>query len=520
MVDSDVATRLWQAANKLWANTGLRPSQFSQPILGLIFLRYAEEMYARAEDELGPVGTGRGAATKADYQAQGVIFLPNQARYSRLQELPEGFNIGQALNDAMKAIEDENEDLAGALPRAFTEIPNETLVELLRILAPVKLSGDAFGKVYEFFLGKLAMAEGQKGGVFYTPESIVDLIVEIVEPFHGRIFDPACGSGGMFVHSASFVERAGKSAANEISVFGVEKDPVTVNFNKMNLAVHGLSGDVRVANSFYDRHMDLFPRVAEEDGFDFVMANPPFNVSEFDRSRMEKDPRFPYGLPSTNNANYIWISLFHSALNETGRAGFVMANSAGDARGSELEIRKKLIETGDADVIVSVGPNMFLTVTLPCTLWFFDRAKSKTGRADQVLFIDARQIFRQIDRAHREWTPQQIEFLANIVRQWRGEDLMLLQKSGALLDTHGLRDGYADVPGLCKAASRAEIAAQGWSLNPGRYVGAADVEDDEVEFEARMAELAEEFEGLSRAATQLDRIVRAKIRDITGAFQE
>ena len=511
MVESEVASRLWQAANKLWADTGLRPAQFSSPILGLIFLRYAEEIYTEAEADLGPIGPGRGAAKKEDYQAKGVIFLPNQARYTNLQALPEGFNLGQTLNDAMEAIEAENEDLAGALPRAFTDIPNETLVELLRILAPVKLSGDAFGQVYEFFLGKLAMAEGQKGGVFYTPESIVDLIVEIVEPFHGRIFDPACGSGGMFVHSASFVKRAGKSAAHEISVFGVEKDPVTVNFNKMNLAVHGLSGDVRVANSFYDRHQDLFPHVVEDGGFDFVMANPPFNVSGFDRSRMEKDPRFPYGLPSTSNANYIWISLFHSALNETGRAGFVMANSAGDARGSELEIRKKLIETGDVDVIVSVGPNMFLTVTLPCTLWFFDRAKSKSDRADEVLFIDARNTFRQIDRAHRDWTPDQIEFLANIVRQWRGEDLTLEQGSHTLLADHGLQDGYTDVPGLCKAATRTQIEAQGWSLNPGRYVGATEVEDDDVAFDVRMAELAEEFETLTASSHILEDRIKSVI---------
>jgi type I restriction enzyme M protein len=467
-------------------------------------------MYAKAEEELGPIGTGRGAAKKEDYQAQGVIFLPPEARYTHLQALPEGADLGQALNDAMKLIEAENEDLAGALPRAFNDIPNQTLVELIRILGPVKLSGDAFGKIYEFFLGKLAMAEGQKGGVFYTPESIVSLIVEIVEPYHGRIFDPACGSGGMFVQSANFVERAGKSAANEISVFGVEKDPITVNFNKMNLAVHGLSGDVRVANTYYDRHQDLFPRVAKEGGFDFVMANPPFNVSGFDRSRMEKDPRFPFGLPSTNNANYVWISLFYTALNETGKAGFVMANSAGDARGSELEIRKQLIETGDVDVIVSVGPNMFLTVALPCTLWFFDRAKSETDRADQVLFIDARKFHRQLTKAHRDWTPQQIEFLANIVRLWRGEEMIFENGSEELFAENELTDKYVDVAGLCMAASHADIEAQGWSLNPGRYVGAAEATDDGVEFETRIAELAEELRDLQMQANMLfNRIEKA-----------
>ena len=511
MVDSEIASRLWAAANKLWADTGLRPSQFSGPVLGLIFLRYAEKTYAEVEARLGPVGRGgRRTVTKDDYKAEGAIFLPQNARFSFLQSLPEQADIGHQVNEAMRAIEEENEDLAGALPRTFTDIPDKTLIEMIRLLAPIELSGDAFGKVYEFFLGRLARAEGQKGGVFFTPESLVDLIVEIVEPYHGRIFDPACGSGGMFVHSAEFVERGKKTAANEISVFGIEKDPVTVNLNKMNLAVHGLSGDIRNANSYYDRHTDLFPTVAEAGGFDFVMANPPFNISGVDKERLEGDGRFPFGLPTTNNANYLWIQLFWSALNDTGRAGFVMANSAGDARGAELEIRKKLIETGGVDVIVSVGPNMFFTVTLPCTLWFFDRAKAQTDRADQVLFIDARNIYRQIDRAHREFTPQQTEFLANIVRQWRGEEIMLFHKSDALLDEHGLREGYADVAGLCKAASRAEIEAQGWSLNPGRYVGAAEGEDDEVEFEARMAELSEEFEALSAEAAALsERVIGA-----------
>ncbi len=509
MVESDTASRLWAAANKLWADTGLRPSQFSGPVLGLIFLRYAEKTYAEVEARLGPVGGGgRRTVTNDDYKAEGAIFLPENARFSFLQSLPEQADIGHQVNEAMRAIEEENEDLAGALPKTFTDIPDTTLVEMIRLLAPIELSGDAFGKVYEFFLGRLARAEGQKGGVFFTPESLVDLIVEIVEPYHGRMFDPACGSGGMFVHSAEFVERGKKTAANEISVFGIEKDPVTVNLNRMNLAVHGLAGDIRNANSYHDRHNDLFPAAAEAGGFDFVMANPPFNVSGVDKERLEGDGRFPFGLPTTNNANYLWIQLFWSALNDTGRAGFVMANSAGDARGAELEIRKKLIETGGVDVIVSVGPNMFFTVTLPCTLWFFDRAKAETDRADQVLFIDARNIYRQIDRAHREFTPQQVEFLANIVRQWRGEEIMLFHKSDALLEEHGLREGYADVAGLCKAASRAEIEVQGWSLNPGRYVGAAEGEDDEVEFEVRMAELAEEFEALSGEADELTQRVR------------
>lgn len=508
MVNGDVENRLWAAADQLWANTGLKPAQFSVPVLGLVFLRYAEKKFADAEAKLGPVGSGgRRKVGKADYEAEGVIFLRPEARFSTLQALTEGDNIGKAINEAMKAIEDENPDLKGALPRTYTQIDNWVLVELLRLLAPVDLTGDAFGKVYEYFLGGFALKEGQKGGVFYTPEAIVKLIVEIIEPFHGRIYDPACGSGGMFVQSAEFVTRHNKTAMNEITIFGVEKDQTTVNLNKMNLAVHGLSGDVRVANTYYE---DPLNAVDKQGGrFDFVMANPPFNVSGVDKERLEGDLRFPFGMPKPDNANYLWIQLFYSALTETGRAGFVMANSAGDARGSEQLIRQKLIDSGAVDVIVSVGSNFFYTVTLPCTLWFFDRAKAKTERGDNVLFIDARHVFRQIDRAHRDFTPAQTEFLANIVRLYRGEEPELIQGSFDLLAEKGLNHGYVDVAGLCKRATKAEIEAQGWSLNPGRYVGAAAQDAEDVDFAERLEELNEELEVLNAEARELeDRIAQ------------
>jgi len=509
LVNGDVGKRLWAAADQLWANTGLKPAEFSTPVLGLIFLKYADKKYSAAEEKLGPVGSGgRRKVSKDDYLAEGVIFLPETARFSHLLSLTEGDNIGKAINDAMKAIEDENPDLKGALPRTYTRLDNWVLQELLKQLAPVDLSGDAFGKVYEYFLGNFALKEGQKGGVFYTPESIVKLIVEIIEPYHGRIFDPACGSGGMFVHSADFVERHHKTAMDEISIFGTEKDQTTVNLNKMNLAVHGLSGDVRVSNTYYeDPHGAVYKN---GDGFfDFVMANPPFNVSGVDKERLEGDPRFPFGVPKTDNANYLWIQLFYASLKPTGRAGFVMANSAGDARGSEQVVRQKLIESGAVDVIVSVGPNFFYTVTLPCTLWFFDRAKSEAERRDKVLFIDARHIYNQIDRAHRDWLPEQIEFLANIVRLYRGEAVELNQGSEPLLAEKGLSEGYADVPGLCKVATREEIEAQGWSLNPGRYVGAAAKETEDVDFAERLEELAEELEVLNSEARELEETISA-----------
>jgi type I restriction enzyme M protein len=288
------------------------------------------------------------------------------------------------------------------------------------VLAPLKIEGDAYGLIFEYFMGQFASNYMTKGGEFFTPASIVKLIVEIIEPYHGMIFDPACGSGGMFVHSAEFVRRHHKSPSREISICGVEKMSDTLRLCQMNLAVHGLSGDIRQANSYYDDPHKLIGR------FDFVMANPPFNQSEVDRAKLvneagKVDARFPLGLPSVNNANYIWINLFYAALNETGRAGFVMANSASDAGGSERDLRKKLIETGAVDCILAVGPNMFFTVTLPVTLWFLDKGKPNGPRLGQVLFVDARHLYRQVTRAHRTFNPDHIEFLGNIVRLWRGE---------------------------------------------------------------------------------------------------
>ena len=505
MVNGDIANRLWAAANLLWTNSGLRPAQYSGPVLGLIFLRYAEKKFALAEEKIGPVGSGnRRKISKADYEAEGVIFLRPEARFSYLKTLPEGENLGKKLNEAMQAIEDENQNLRGTLPRTYTSIDNAVLVELLKLLSPIDLSGDAFGKVYEYFLGEFARAEGQKGGVFYTPESIVKLIVEIIQPFHGRILDPACGSGGMFVHSAAFVERRHKSASSELSIYGIEKDETTVNLNKMNLAVHGLTGDIRVANTYYDRPEALFPDAFAAGGFDFVMANPPFNAKSVDKERLEGDKRFALGLPNTDNANYIWIQQFYSALNATGRAGFVMANSAGDARSSEQLIRQKLIESKAVDVIVSVGSNFFYTVTLPCTLWFLDKGKAATKRGGTVLFIDARHIYNQIDRAHRDFLPEQIELIANIVRLYRGQQPEFANGGKALLAEKGLVGGYADVAGLCKVATLKDIEEQGWSLNPGRYVGATEREDDGVDFAGRLEELNEELEILNAEARELE----------------
>ncbi len=467
---------LFAAADQLWTNSNLRPDQYAQPVLALIALRQMEAKFEVVHAELAPKYKGRLKPAPADYQARGAIFLPEKAQFSRLLALPGNADLGGELNAAMKGIADANPDLAGVLPQGYAGLPNSVLQELLRLLSPLKIEGDAYGLIFEYFMGQFASNYMAKGGEFFTPASIVKLIIEIIEPYHGAIFDPACGSGGMFVHSAEFVRRHHKSPSSEISIYGVEKMSDTLRLCRMNLAVHGLSGDIREANSYYDDPHKLIGR------FDFVMANPPFNQSEVDRAKLindagKVDARFPLGLPTNNNANYLWINLFYAALNAKGRAGFVMANSAPDAGGSERELRKKLIETGAVDCIVAVGPNMFLTVTLPVTLWFLDKGKAQGPRGDKVLFVDARHFFRQVTRAHRTFDADHIEFLGNIARLWRGEEIETETGARPRM-AEAFPDGsYRDVPGLCKIVSRGEIAAQNWSLNPGRYVGVAPGQD-------------------------------------------
>ncbi len=494
--------RLWESADQLRANSNLSASEYSNPVLGLIFLRYADHKFTVAQQELEGHSTGRRRRDigKHDIQARGVMYLPEEARFSNLLNLPEGENVGMRVNDAMRAVERENEELKDVLPKTYNRLENNTLVALLRNFAeiPMDVEGDVFGRIYEYFLSKFAMSEGQRGGEFFTPTSIVKLIVEVMEPYHGRIFDPASGSGGMFVQSARFVANHKGNPNAEISVFGQERVAATVRLCRMNLAVHGLSGDVRQANSYYDNIHNALGR------FDFVMANPPFNVNGVDRERIKNDPRYPFGMPRTDNANYLWIQEFYSALNEKGRAGFVMANSASDARGSELEIRKRLLEERAVDVMIAVSSNFFYTVTLPCTLWFFDRGKKDTERKDKVLFVDARNTYRQVDRAHRDFKPEQVEFLANIARLYRGEKIETKMGSQQLMEEHFPDGSYVDVPGLCKVATLEEIEEQGWSLNPGRYVGVAARAADDFVFAERLEELNEELEILNAEARDLE----------------
>jgi len=527
--------RLWNAADQFRANSGLTAAQYSAPVLGLIFLLFAETRFAKRRAELESAGaSSRRATSRIDdpsaYHAESVIFLPQAARFDHLLKLPEGANVGQAINDAMAEIEKHNPQLAGVLPRTYQIFTSTLLKELLKKVSeiPVSLDYDAFGRIYEYFLGEFARTEGKKGGEFYTPSSIVRLLVEVIEPFHGRILDPACGSGGMFVQSARFVAEHQKNAAAELFIHGVEKTDDTGRLARMNLAIHGLEGDIRHGghiNSYYD---DPHEAVGK---FDFVLANPPFNVNAVDKDRLASDVgrdaqgkprRFPFGLPRTDNANMLWIQLFYSSLNATGRAGFVMANSASDARSSEQEIRKQLIEARAVDVMVAVGPNLFYTVTLPCTLWFLDKGKQGTPRADTILFIDARHIYRQIDRAHRNWSDAQIGFIANVVRLYRGEALDTTlggeEAKAKLVEVFGKKPSYADIPGLCKASSIKEIEEQGWSLNPGRYVGVAPGEEvSDEDFKEKLETLNEELEVLNAQARELEQTIALNVAEILEA---
>lgn len=541
--------RLWKTANNLRANSKLRYSEYSRPVLGLIFLKYADYKFSQKKKEFG------GEKDEVHFKAEGVLYLPEKSRYSYLLDLPEGADIGKAINEAMEGIESKNSELKNVLPKDYSKISDSTLITLLKTFNSIDTNtdGDVFGKIYEYFLGKFAMKEGQKGGEFYTPTSLVKLIVEIIEPYHGKIYDPATGSGGMFVQSAKFVKKHKKDPSKEIAIYGEEKIGSTVNLAKMNLSIHGLEGDIKEGNTYYE---DLHDSVGK---FDFVMANPPFNVSGMDKEKIKEDSRWPLGLPSYDNANYIWIQQFWSALNNKGRASFVMANSAADARGNSENIRQKLIEDEKViDVMIAIGSNFFYTVTLPCTLWFLDKEKYNTNRENKVLFIDARDIYAQIDRAHREFIPAQIEYISNIARMYRGEklerdflkgmkeevtklndrlegleskdkkdkedkdeistikrDLKIIKGLEEKWEENFPENRYRDIKGLCNVASIEEIKEQNWSLTPGRYVGVKEWEEPVgFDFKEELKEKNKELQGLNKEADKLEELIKENVKKL------
>jgi len=435
----ELEDNLWKSADTLRANTDLKSSEYSTPVLGLIFLKFADNRYRQFEQEIQQEyeelkGTRREKEIHEIAIAKCGFYLPEHARYGYLLSLPEEEDVDRKIKESMEAIEQYKPELQGVLPqdeyfkltRTDTTIPSRLLKNFSNI--PDDLGGDLFGQIYEYFLGEFALAEGQGGGEFFTPRSVVRLMVEIIEPHGGAIFDPACGSGGMFVQSSKFIEASQGAKAEQLPdffVYGQEKTLETVKLAKMNLAVNNLRGDVRQANTYYEDHFQSFEH------FDYVLTNPPFNVDDVNLQRVENDPRFStYGVPrkktkskkkdagneTVPNANYLWINLFATSLKPTGRAALVMANSASDARHSEADIRQRLIEENLIYGMLSLPSNMFYTVTLPATLWFFDKAKAD----ERILFIDARNIFRQIDRAHRDFTESQIQNIAIISRLHKG----------------------------------------------------------------------------------------------------
>ena len=523
----------------------------------------------------------------SDFASRSALFLPKEAQYAYLVALPENISdaglttatgepinsLGEVVNNAMELVEQQSEQLSGVLPKNYTIFSDELLSELLRIFnnsALDEVGGDIIGRIYEYFLNKFAKNIAQDDGVFFTPKSLVKMIVNVLEPTQGVLLDPACGSGGMFVQTGDFVEQAGMLANNTMTFYGQEKVEYNAQLCLMNLAVHGLTGVIKSgdeANTFYHDAHNL------NGCCDFVMANPPFNVDKVKAESAQSAGRLPFGMPAVNknkevsNANYLWISYFYSYLNEHGRAGFVMASSATDSQGKDKDIRQQLVQTGHVDVMVSVGNNFFYTKSLPCSLWFFDKSK-REELLDNVLFIDARNYYTVVDRTLNEWSEWQLKNLNAIVWLYRGNT----DKYHALMDeyaeTLGCRDftavlsqleeqknqlaaeakeaagaaprkekkaieasytqkteeldksiqtakeavwlhekfgdgTYADIPGLCKVATRAEIEAKGYSLTPGAYVGVAPTEDDGVDFHERMNEIHKELLSLQAESNRL-----------------
>ena len=423
-----IERRLWSAADTLRANSNYASNEYFLPVMGLVFLRHACSRYLAVKDaivaDLPTRGGKTRALTKEDFSQRGAIFLRPEAQFDHLVALPDGADRAKAIIAAMASIEEDYDSLRGVLPKSeYQELGNDVLGQLLRTLNPDELKrveGDVFGRIYEYFLTQFADQKAHDGGEFFTPVSLVSLIARVLDPQRGTVLDPACGSGGMFVQSARTVAEHGQSPTERLTFRGLEKNATTIRLARMNLAVHGLEGDIRQAITYYEDPHELLGRA------DYVMANPPFNVDEIDADKLSTDPRLPFGLPGVNkkakvsNGNYVWISYFYGYLNERGRAGFVMSAQASSAGGGEARIRRRLVETGDVDVVIAIRSNFFYTRTVPCELWFLNRAKPEAHR-DKVLMIDARNVYRQVTRKICDFSPEQQQNLLAIVWLYRGE---------------------------------------------------------------------------------------------------
>jgi len=515
--DLNFEKELWKAADKLRGN--IDSSEYKHVVLGLLFLKYVSDSFYQRKLQLENwVADSKNKKyyilnekdrksiinDKDQYKSEGVFYIPEKARWEYLRDRAMHSDIGKYIDEAMEAIENENpKHLKGVLPKIYTKTPLEShiLGELVNIFSKIKFDHDIdkekdiLGRVYEYFLGQFATAEGKRGGEFYTPRSIVRLLVEILSPYeNARVFDPACGSGGMFVQSSEFL-RIHRKDPSRISIFGQESNPTTLRLCKMNLAIRGIFGQIELGSSYYD---DKFPDLRA----DFVLANPPFNA-DWDPGRLsDKDSRIKYGTPPSGNANFMWIQHFIHHLAPNGLAGFVMANGALAVSGKEGEIRKKIIEDDLIDVIVACPPKMFYSVALPVSLWFVGRNKMNgrfRNRKSETLFIDARETFEPISRKQVIFNDEQIQKIANTVRTWRGEN-----DAGK----------YKDIAGFCKVVSKEEIAKNGYVLTPGRYVGIAEEEDDGVPFEKKIKKLTSELKEDFKKGQELEKEIEGNLRKL------
>ena len=509
----DIKKELWDAADKLRGN--IDPSEYKYIVLGLIFLKYVSDAFYQRREELIENLSGasfiRDESTKNyylnqkdPYKAEGIFYIPEKARWEFLQSKASQPDIGKYIDEAMEEIEKENQALKGILPKIYSATPLDSYVlnELINIFSKIKFDHnlqkerDILGEVYEYFIGQFASAEGKRAGEFFTPRSIVKLLVEILEPYEGaRVFDPACGSGGMFVQSGKFL-RNHKGDPNKMIFYGQELNVNTWKLCKMNLAIRGMEGHIEGGdNSYYDdKFSDL--RV------DFVISNPPFNA-KWDPDRLnDNDPRLKYGIPPASNANFMWIQHFIYHLAPNGIAGFVMANGALAVGGREGEIRKRIIEDDLVDVIIACPPKLFFNVSLPVSLWFVTKNKRNgrfKNRAGETLFIDAREIYTPISRKQYTFTDEQIQKIANTVRAWRGQ-----KEYGE----------YKDEPGFCKSVTLDEIRKAGYVLTPGRYVGIKPEEDDGIPFEEKMKKLTAELEKYFKEGQELEVRIKENLKKI------
>lgn len=566
---------LWHSADMLRASAHLAANKYGQPILGLIFLRYADILYKQHKKEIEKEyeslkGTRMERPIKDIAIEKCGFYLPKEAYYDYINDAPDDANKAKLVKNAMKSIEENNNKMEGVLPKEVygqlvPEEEPELLSNIIRVFKdiPENISIDLFGEIYEFFLGRFALAEGKDGGTFYTPASVVQYMVEVLKPEAGdkKFLDPACGSGGMFVQAARYMHRhnAKQNEMMKFRCYGVEKEPDTVKLAKMNLLLNNVRGDITEANSFYSDPYNAYGN------FDYVMANPPFNVDEVVYEKVKDDQRFnTYGIPKNKtkstkkksdkketvpNANYLWISYFASSLNKNGKAALVMANSASDAGNSEYEIRKKIIEEGIIKQMVTLPSNMFTSVTLPATLWFFDKTKPQSNKKDEILFIDARNIFTKIDKSHRKFSDEQIKNLNTITKLYDGdtdayknlikeyEKLIEIAPSDSTNDEvktkayyqeqiNWLKENfpngeYQDVIGLCKVAKlegEDGIIDQDYSLNALRYVGVV-IEDDgltDEEYKNTILSYKDEIVNLSEESNKLQKEIFESIENMFG----